>query len=329
MNPRTRRKAIPWSVPAILAGGFVLLLATPKIHAQAPASPTIPPTTQVFRPQPISPPRDVPAAPPITATVPVPQPAPQPVPQPPPAAVPSPLPEPSSTPAPSVVAEISTSASATPSTALETHVDAPQADRLILTPTATTQRAGTWTLTSYDIVVLQSTYAFTDRTQISVTLTPPLKDQGGLFPLDISIKTSMFRGSGLRLAAIASATGLSGLEDLGMVLVGRGGAIAQFCRNPSCESSFVLSSNLTMAGPLLLLANTAGAILQLGQRLQLLVEVSTLLPLGPIGGQANGLATAAGFRYPWENWSLDFSVVRFPSIDDAPTIPLLALSWRN
>jgi hypothetical protein len=261
--------------------------------------------------------------------VPVPEPAALPAPLPPPASLPAPLSEPTPTPAPEEVAAVSIHAGSSTASAPETDGDAPQADRLILTPTATTQRAGTWTLTSYDIVVLQSTYAFTDRTQISVTLTPPLQDQGGLFPLDISIKTSLFRSTGLRLAAIASATGLSGLEDLGMVLVGRGGAIAQFCRNPSCESSFVLSTNLTMAGPLLLATNTAGAILQLGQRLQLLVEVTTLLPLGPVGGQANGLATAAGFRYPWQHWSLDFSVVRFPSVDKSQSIPLLALSWRS
>ncbi len=324
MKPRTRRKALQRSVPALLAGVLVLLLAAGMARAEEPTPPTMPPTTQVFRPQPLSAPRidpqTLPPSPPVSAPAPLP---PSPAP---PAAAPEPPPP---TQAPSIVAEVSTHAETSTESVPEGFADAPQADRLILTPTATTQRAGTWTLTSYDIVVLQSTYAFTNRTQLSVTLTPPLQDQGGLFPVDISIKTSLFRGTGLRLAAIASATGLSGLEDLGMVLVGRGGAIAQFCRNPSCESSFVLSTNLTMAGPLLLVANTAGAILQLGQRLQMLVEVTTLLPLGPVGGQANGLATAAGFRYPWHHWSIDLSVVRFPSLDKAPIIPLLALSWRN
>ncbi|MDZ4693946.1 MAG: hypothetical protein SGI86_02285 [Deltaproteobacteria bacterium] len=318
MNPRTPPTAVLRSVPSRFAAGIVLLLVAREARAQAPDSQSAPATTQVFRPTPVAPPRVEPSVPATPAPAPLP-----------PKTVSAPSPAPPPAPAPHLAAEISTSADTSTSSAAQADAAAPQADRLILTPTATNQRAGTWALTSYDIVVLQATYAFTDRTQISITLTPPLQDQGGLFPLDISIKTSLYRTSGLRLAAMTSATGISGLEDLGAVLVGRGGAIAQFCRNPSCVSSFVLSTNLTMAGPLLLLANTAGAILPLGQRLQLLVEITTLLPLGPVGGQANGVATAAGFRYPWQNWSLDLSVVRFPSLDQAPIIPLLALTWRN
>lgn len=243
-------------------------------------------------------------------------------PPPPPAPLPAPPPMAASPAAPSL-----TDSAGGPRPEGEDRASDPHADRVILMPTAHTHPRGSFVFSNYDVVVFQGAYAVTDETQISVTTTPPL--EGGAMPLDVTVKTALHRTPKLRVAALGSATGIAGLDNMEVLFLGRVGGVAQFCTAPGCVSSVTVASNLTLAGPVLLMFNAVGAVWRLASWLSLLAEVDTVLPLGPEGGQVNGAAIAAGARIPGRRWSLDLAFVGFPGAGgDAPVLPLLAITYR-
>src|SRR5262245_42664739 len=171
------------------------------------------------------------------------------------------------------------------------------ADRVILIPTAYRHPKGTVYLSSYDVFVLQVGYALTDRVQVSLLTTPPI--EGAIVPLDLTVKTSLFRESRVRVAALGSASGVGGLDDVGFLFIGRAGATVQLCIDAgSCQRSFTLASNVGFLGPVLIMWNGIGAIWPLRSWLSLLVEVDTLIPVGTEGGSWNGMIVSAGLRFP-------------------------------
>jgi hypothetical protein len=199
-------------------------------------------------------------------------------------------------------------------------------DRVVLLPTAKTQPKGLFTFSSYDVVLLQAGYAVTDATQLTLTFTPPL--QGGM-PLDLTLKTAFVRGPLVRAAAMASVTGLTGLGDAGFVFLGRAGGVADFCFRPDCATSITVVSNITFAGAVLLMWNGAGMIWRVGSHLALLAEADTMIPLGRVLGQVNGLLVWGGVRVPGRCWSFDAVLGQSPRAGDRPvTLPLLVLSYR-
>jgi hypothetical protein len=204
------------------------------------------------------------------------------------------------------------------------------ADRVVLMPTAYTHPRGTLYLSSYDLGVLQLGYAFSDRAQVSATVTPPL--DGVLVPLDVTVKTAVTRQPHVKLALMASVSGfVADAPDSnfsGPLLLGRAGGVVQLCPQASCASSLSIASNLTFAGPVVVMANGVGAIVHLASWLELLLEVDTIMPLGREGGQLNGLMVAAGFRLPRASWGLDVALGRTDS-SDLPYLPLFVLSYRR
>jgi hypothetical protein len=206
------------------------------------------------------------------------------------------------------------------------HATDSHGDRVVLLPTAKTQPKGAFTVSSYDIVLVQAGYALTDATQLTLTFTPPIE---GTVPLDLSLKTAFVREPLVRVAAQLSASGVSGLRDLGFVFLGRGGLVGDFCFRSTCASSITVASNLTFAGPLLLLWNGVGAIWRVAPRLALLVEADTLIPLGRVLGEANGVLGWAGLRVPGRAWSFDATLGYTPQAEpDSRWLPLLVLSYR-
>lgn len=206
------------------------------------------------------------------------------------------------------------------------HAAEPHGDRVVLMPTAKTQPKGLFTFSSYDVVLLQAGYAITNSTQVTLTFTPPVA--GGM-PLDLTLKTAVFRGPFVRAAAMASATGLTGLGDVGFVFLGRAGGVVDFCLEPQCVSSFTVASNVTFAGAVLFMWNGAGVIWRVGPKLALLAEADTMIPLGRDLGQVNGLMAWAGLRVPGRRWSFDAALGHSPRAGDRPlTFPLLVLSYR-
>jgi hypothetical protein len=201
----------------------------------------------------------------------------------------------------------------------------PQGDRVVLLPTAQTHRRGTVFFSSYDVVILQAGYAFTDDTQVTVTALPLPSE--ALTLLDVSLKTSVWRGERVRAAAIGSVSGLAG-DDLGALFVGRAGGVVQVCHRPSCESSFSLSSNVALVGPVALMANGVGGILRVGRRVSMLGELASLLPIGTMAGEYAGAMLAMGARLHYAHWGFDLTVLR--ALDsDAPLLPFLAATYRS
>jgi hypothetical protein len=219
----------------------------------------------------------------------------------------------------------SLSASQTPAASPAPVVD-PQGDRVVLLPTATTHPAGTFYFSSYELVIFQAGYAFTDSTQVSLTLIPVPRESATF--VDVSVKTSLYRGGLVRAAAIGSASGAGG-KDIGVQLVGRAGGVVQVCIARRCESSLSLSSNVLLAGALLIMVNGAGGIWRMSEHVSVLAELATMVPLGTQGGQFNGAALGGGIRLHYAHWGFDFAAMHaLDSTSDVTTIPFLAMTWR-
>ncbi len=200
------------------------------------------------------------------------------------------------------------------------------ADRVIVLPTAYTHPQGTFFVSDYEIVLVQAGYAITDRTQFSLTVTPPF--EGGIVGNDVTVKTAVHRGQLVRAAVMASITGLAG-NGIGLLYVGRVGGVVQLCTDPMCESSFSIGSNVTLAGPVLLAFNGVGGVFRVARRLSLLLEVDTVTPLGREVGTANGFAFGFGIRFPWRSAAIDLAFIHGRSgSGDKGTIPFLAATYR-
>jgi len=202
----------------------------------------------------------------------------------------------------------------------------PQADRVVLLPTATTHPAGTFYFSNYELVIFQAGYAFTDATQISVTAIPAPRESFTI--LDVSLKSSLYRGGLVRAAAIGSVSGAAG-KDIGVQLLGRAGGVVQVCTARRCESSLSLSTNVMFAGALLIMVNGAGGIWRMSEHVSVLAELATMIPVGAQGGQFNGAVLGGGIRLHYTHWGFDFSALHIlDSTSDVATVPFLAMTWR-
>jgi hypothetical protein len=202
----------------------------------------------------------------------------------------------------------------------------PQGDRVVLLPTATTHPQGTVYFSNYELVVFQLGYAFTDNTQMSLTAIPIVSES--VTALDISLKSSLYRGGLVRAAAIGSASGVVG-KDVGVGFLGRAGAVVQVCLARRCESSLSLSTNALLVGTLLMV-NGAGGIFRVGEHVSILAELATMLPVGKQGGQFNGGLVGGGVRLHYAHVGFDFTALHvLDSSEDVATIPFFAFTWRR
>jgi hypothetical protein len=205
------------------------------------------------------------------------------------------------------------------------------ADRVVFMPTAETHPEGTLYVSSYEIIIPQVGYAVSDRTQITLTSTPPLGDDLGVLS-DLTLKTVLVRSGRLRVAATASVTGLVGFEGEAFVL-GRAGGIVQGCFDRACHSSASVGTTVLLAGPATLTANAAGIIWRATGALSVLGEVHSLLPLGRETGEFGGVGVATGFRLGWSRFAMDLTAEILPESTFEGTsvplvIPFLALTYR-
>jgi hypothetical protein len=308
---RTRRAR------AALATGAVLLslLAPEGARAQtAPPPEPAPPTLE-------TPP---PAAPPPPAAEPSPPaeagPPPPPVDAPPPVAAPPP---PASLPSESPAAVIAVASP--PREETRTPGEDPQADRGVLMPTATTHPKGTYFVSDYELIFVQIGYAITDDTQVSFTGVPPLTNERIAF-LDVTLKSTLYRGGLVRVAALGSTSGLAA-KEIGVLGIGRVGGVVQLCLEGRCESSLSLSSNLTLLGRVLMV-NGASGIFRVSRSVSFLAELDTFVPLGEDIGQLNGAIGGGGVRFKGTNWGFDLTLMRILGSGKA-TLPVLALTYRS
>ncbi len=202
-------------------------------------------------------------------------------------------------------------------------------DRLLITPTAETHPQGSFYVTSYEIVLLQLGYAITDTTQISLTATPPLGEEG-VVPADISVKTVVLREPHVSVAAIASATGILGFEEFSGFLGRAGGAVTLCADAEQCRLSVSLGSSLALVGPASIWFNGVGINFRAGRIISFIAEIDTLLPLAEPVGEANGVLGGVGVRLSGRAWGVDLALMqagkaRSPA---SSVVPFLAATYR-
>jgi hypothetical protein len=196
-------------------------------------------------------------------------------------------------------------------------------DRVLLLPTAETQPAGTTTLTSYEIAVIQIGYAVNDSTQVTLTTTPPIE---GIIPLDLSIKSTLARGEGYRLAAFGGVSGATGVEN-GPAWVGHVGMVGQGCFDVHCRSSASVGATALLLGPATFVATGAGLRLRVSELFAILAEIDTLVPAGRSVAEYHGVVAGGGFRWSGKRWAVDGAL--YGSLAQrGPPVPFLAVSYR-
>ena len=212
-----------------------------------------------------------------------------------------------------------------PVTAGRTPAEDPQADRVVLLPTAYTHPQGTIYASSYEIVVFQVGYAFTDRTQLTLTALPVTGEAVTI--VDLTLKSALVQGGRVRFALLGSASGAVG-RDIGVQLVGRAGGVVQLCGTIACGTSLSLSTNVVLAGAFVAMANGVGVIVRAGRVVSLIGELATLVPVGSQGGQFNGSLVGGGLRFHWPHIGFDLTLLRF--LDSATaTAPFIAFTYRS
>jgi hypothetical protein len=305
---------------------LAMTASLPRARAQIPAESTkVEPSPSVAAAAEPRPPTSAPTAPPPT---PVDTALPMPV-----HAPPLPAPAPPSQPAPSPSA-------ATAPIRTEPRSPAPRGlgaprwrdahhDRLLIAPTAETNPSGSFYATSYEIVLLQIGYAVSDRTQISLTATPPLGDEA-VIPGDISIKTVVLREPHVSVAAIASASGVLGFDEFSGFLGRAGGAVTLCAEARECSFSISVGTSLALAGPASVWFNGVGVNWRVGRIVSLIAEVDTLLPLAEPVGEANGVLGGAGVRLSGRAWGVDLALMKAGKAraQASDLIPFVAATYR-
>jgi hypothetical protein len=200
---------------------------------------------------------------------------------------------------------------------------------VLLAPTAETNPAGSFYATSYEIVLFQIGYAISDTTQISLTATPPLGDEG-VIPGDISIKTVFLREPHVSVAAIASASGIVGFEEFSGFLGRAGGAVTLCAEAKNCLFSVSLGSSVALAGPGSVWFNGVGASWRVGRIVSLLAEVDTLLPLAEPVGEANGVLGGLGVRLSGRAWGVALALMAAGKAraSSSGLLPFIAVTYR-
>jgi hypothetical protein len=200
---------------------------------------------------------------------------------------------------------------------------------VLISSTAETNPAGSFYATSYEIVLLQVGYAVTDSTQISLTATPPLGEEG-VVPADMSIKTVVLRQPHVSVAAIASASGIVGFQEFSGFLGRAGGAITLCADAAQCPLAFSLNSSVALAGPASVWFNGVGVSWRLGRIVSLLAEIDTLLPLSEPVGEANGVLGGLGVRLSGRAWGVDLALMKAGKAraEASSLVPFIAATYR-
>jgi hypothetical protein len=131
----------------------------------------------------------------------------------------------------------------------------------------------------------------------------------------------------VRVAAIGSATGVWGF-DVGNSVLGRVGAVAEFCFEEKCQSSASVAASVLLGGPDTVAMTGVGVVWRVASWLALLGEVDTIVPLTLTAGKFNGIGIAPGIRLPHRVWSLDLALAKPFGTTNPVTIPFAAFTIR-
>jgi len=199
-------------------------------------------------------------------------------------------------------------------------------DRVIIAPTAETHPEGTLYFSSYEVILLQAGYAVTDHTQVTLTTAPPLANEQ-ILPLDLTLKTVVARAPEYRVAALASVSGIAGI-DQGTVVVGRLGGVVQLCLERTCRSSVSVATNVLLAGEAII-TSAVGLVVRATDHVSLLLELDSLVPVGRDVATYGGVAIGPGVRFSGEHLGLDLAYIHPLDALENQGLPFLAVTYRT
>ncbi len=91
-----------------------------------------------------------------------------------------------------------------------------------------------------------------------------------------------------------------------------------------------MSTNIALLGPASLLFNGAGLNFRAGRLVSLIAELDTLIPLGEVAGEANGLLGGVGVRLSGRAWGVDLGLIKAgkAGAESSSVLPFLAATYR-
>jgi hypothetical protein len=222
-------------------------------------------------------------------------------------------------------------------------VEDPHADRTVLLPTALTQPAGSFSISSYELVFAGLTYGITDRLQVSTTvlLTPFM---GTNFVVG-NLKWQVLRHGSLRLSINAGVTYLRSVDDGFFQEPGSEqithqrvsphlGATVSHCLTDDCQSllsaSVQILTNPRRSGlGQVNAAYGASLISRITEHTKLVLEVTSGSELNPALQPINGALPTAALRYFNQRVAFDGGVMGVAeSGGQLIPIPYVAGSFR-
>lgn len=233
----------------------------------------------------------------------------------------------------------------------ERHTSA-HADRVLLAPTAETHPGGTLFASSYELVIVEAGYAFSDRLQAEITGVPFVPSEFAI--AELTLKANVLRSRWLRAAVLTSMAWVSArsgddpdadASGRRQMVFGRVGATLQLCFELRCRTSLSVSSTVFAHAETDLLwpiGMGAGFTARLNDTFSLLIETTGIfnaskdfgvipLPLFVLGyalriNSSRHWALDLGFVRPMQ--SDDARRVGGPDILDVLGVPVYAFTYR-
>ena len=80
----------------------------------------------------------------------------------------------------------------------------------------------------------------------------------------------------------------------------------------------------------MLMVNGVGGILRASQHVSFVGELSTMVPLGTVGGEFNGGLAGGGVRLHYDHWAFDLSMLHVLESDaNVATVPFVTVTYRS
>ena len=111
----------------------------------------------------------------------------------------------------------------------------------------------------------------------------------------------------VRVAALGSTSGLAG-DDIGPFSLAGPAASRSSAPAPLCFQLLAVHQR-GVDRPAHAMFNGVGVIWRVSDHVLLIGELSTMVPLGTVGGEFNGALAGGGLRLHYDHWAFDFSLL--------------------
>jgi hypothetical protein len=213
-----------------------------------------------------------------------------------------------------------------------------------MTPTALTEPGGTWSVSDYELFLLQIGYAINDQLSISATTIPPLTQD---FPLWLlaSAKLQVLKAGRVR-AAVQGAVTYYSIKDTisdgtgtmsstqSFTAADLGGALT-LCLDDDCNShvsgflgaGFAHDTNSSVP-----FVGAATLVARFAKHVKFVAELDSAFIAGQVNDVARGALAWYGVRFTSSMIGVDLGFVRPIGVGDTGLVlgfPILTFSYRN